>query len=86
MAREVCNLVFFKGMKLQDAVDEVIHKELEVMVTGAQLTPLQAITSATRFRSPRTLALSFSPTRHIGSTGAWIAPVQGEGELVWMEP
>ncbi len=29
VAREVCNLVFFKGMKLQDAVDQVIHKELE---------------------------------------------------------
>src|SRR3974390_729061 len=31
VAREVCNLVQFKGMKLQDAVDEVIHKELEVL-------------------------------------------------------
>jgi beta-aspartyl-peptidase (threonine type) len=29
VAREVCNLVFFKAMKLQDAVDQVIHKELE---------------------------------------------------------
>lgn len=29
VAREVCNLVQFRGMKLQDAVDEVIHKELE---------------------------------------------------------
>jgi L-asparaginase / beta-aspartyl-peptidase len=29
VAREVCNLVFFKGMKLQEAVDQVIHKELE---------------------------------------------------------
>jgi L-asparaginase / beta-aspartyl-peptidase len=29
VAREVCNLVHFKGMKLQDAVDHVIHKELE---------------------------------------------------------
>ena len=29
VAREVCNLVFYKGMKLQDAVDQVIHKELE---------------------------------------------------------
>ncbi len=29
VAREVCNLVFYKGMKLQDAVDHVIHKELE---------------------------------------------------------
>ena len=29
VAREVCNLVYFKGMKLQDAVDHVIHKELE---------------------------------------------------------
>jgi beta-aspartyl-peptidase (threonine type) len=29
VAREVCNLVYFKGMKLQDAADEVIHKELQ---------------------------------------------------------
>ena len=31
VAREVCNLVFFKGMKLQEAADEVIHKELEAL-------------------------------------------------------
>ncbi|HEX3892473.1 MAG TPA: isoaspartyl peptidase/L-asparaginase [Terracidiphilus sp.] len=29
VAREVCNLVFFKGMRVQQAADEVIHKELE---------------------------------------------------------
>lgn len=29
VAREVCNLVQFKGMPLQQAVDAVIHKELE---------------------------------------------------------
>ena len=29
VAREVCNLVYFKGMKLQDAADQVIHHELE---------------------------------------------------------
>jgi L-asparaginase / beta-aspartyl-peptidase len=29
VAREVCNLVYFRGMKLQEAADEVIHKELE---------------------------------------------------------
>ncbi|HET6170706.1 MAG TPA: isoaspartyl peptidase/L-asparaginase [Terracidiphilus sp.] len=29
VAREVCNLVQFKGMRLQQAADEVIHKELE---------------------------------------------------------
>jgi beta-aspartyl-peptidase (threonine type) len=29
VAREVCNLVRFKGMKLQQAADEVIHKELQ---------------------------------------------------------
>ena len=28
VAREVCNLVYFKGMTLQKAADEVIHKEL----------------------------------------------------------
>jgi beta-aspartyl-peptidase (threonine type) len=31
LAREVCNLVYFKGMRLQEAADEVIHKELEGM-------------------------------------------------------
>jgi beta-aspartyl-peptidase (threonine type) len=31
VAREVCDLVFFKGMKLQQAADEVIHKELEAI-------------------------------------------------------
>jgi beta-aspartyl-peptidase (threonine type) len=31
VAREVCNLVFFKGFKLQEAVDQVIHKELEAL-------------------------------------------------------
>ena len=29
VAREVCNLVQYKGMKLQQAVDTVIHKELQ---------------------------------------------------------
>jgi L-asparaginase / beta-aspartyl-peptidase len=31
VAREVCSLVFFKGMKLQDAADQVIHKELDAL-------------------------------------------------------
>jgi beta-aspartyl-peptidase (threonine type) len=31
VAREVCNLVYFRGMKLQDAADQVIHKELEAL-------------------------------------------------------
>jgi beta-aspartyl-peptidase (threonine type) len=31
VAREICNLVAFKGMKLQDAADQVIHKELEAL-------------------------------------------------------
>ena len=31
VAREICNLVYFRHMKLQDAVDEVIHKELEAL-------------------------------------------------------
>jgi L-asparaginase / beta-aspartyl-peptidase len=31
VAREVCNLVYFRHMKLQDAVHEVIHKELEAL-------------------------------------------------------
>jgi beta-aspartyl-peptidase (threonine type) len=29
VAREICNLVTFKGMRLQQAADQVIHKELE---------------------------------------------------------
>jgi beta-aspartyl-peptidase (threonine type) len=31
VAREICNLVYFKGMGLQQAADEVIHKELEAL-------------------------------------------------------
>ena len=31
VAREVCNLVYFRGMKLQDAADQVIHHELEAL-------------------------------------------------------
>ena len=31
VAREVCNLVYLKGMKLQEAADQVIHKELEML-------------------------------------------------------
>jgi beta-aspartyl-peptidase (threonine type) len=31
VAREICNLVAFKGMSLQQAADEVIHKELEAL-------------------------------------------------------
>jgi L-asparaginase / beta-aspartyl-peptidase len=31
VAREVCNLVYFKGMGLQQAADQVIHKELDAM-------------------------------------------------------
>ena len=31
VAREVCSLVQYKGMKLQQAVDEVIHKELDAI-------------------------------------------------------
>ena len=31
VAREVCNLVFFKGMTVQQAADQVIHKELETL-------------------------------------------------------
>lgn len=31
VAREVCNLVAFKGMSLQQAADQVIHKELEAL-------------------------------------------------------
>jgi beta-aspartyl-peptidase (threonine type) len=31
VAREVCNLVYFKGMPLQQAADQVIHKELDAI-------------------------------------------------------
>jgi beta-aspartyl-peptidase (threonine type) len=31
VAREICNLVTFKGMKLQQAADQVIHGELEAL-------------------------------------------------------
>jgi beta-aspartyl-peptidase (threonine type) len=31
VAREVCNLVLFKGMTVQQAADQVIHKELDVL-------------------------------------------------------
>ncbi len=31
VAREVCNLVYFKGMHLQQAADQVIHGELEAL-------------------------------------------------------
>src|ERR1035437_1862311 len=31
VAREICNLVAFKGMPLQQAADQVIHKELEAL-------------------------------------------------------
>jgi beta-aspartyl-peptidase (threonine type) len=31
VAREVCNLVYFKGLGLQQAADQVIHKELEAL-------------------------------------------------------
>ncbi len=31
VAREVCNLVYFRGMKLQAAADQVIHHELEAL-------------------------------------------------------
>lgn len=31
VAREICNLVAFKGMPIQDAADQVIHHELETL-------------------------------------------------------
>jgi len=31
VAREICNLVYFKGMPLQQAADQVIHKELDAI-------------------------------------------------------
>jgi ABC-type branched-subunit amino acid transport system substrate-binding protein len=47
---------------------------------------LAAIDSITDFETGLVPSLSFSPTRRIGSTGAWIAPVKGGREIVWVEP
>ena len=56
---------------------------------GRELTRerfLDAIDGITNFETGLVPSLSFSQTRHIGSTGAWIAAVQGGSELVWVEP
>lgn len=56
---------------------------------GRELTRerfLEAIDGIASFETGLVPSLSFSPTRHIGSTGAWIAPVKGGGEIVWVEP
>ena len=47
---------------------------------------LDALDSIEDFETGLVPALSFSPARHIGSTGAWIVPVKGGGEMVWVEP
>jgi len=56
---------------------------------GRELTRdgfLDALDGIRNFRTGLVPALSFSPARHIGSTGAWIAPVKGGGEIVWVQP
>ncbi|HYU25972.1 MAG TPA: ABC transporter substrate-binding protein [Thermoanaerobaculia bacterium] len=56
---------------------------------GRELTRerfLDAIDSITAFETGLVPSLSYSPTRRIGSTGAWIAPVKGGREIVWVEP
>lgn len=47
---------------------------------------LEAIDSITDFETGLVPSLSFSSTRRIGSTGAWITPVKGGREIVWVEP
>ncbi len=47
---------------------------------------LEALDSIGDFATGLVPRLSFSPSRRIGSTGAWIAPVKGGGEIVWVEP
>lgn len=56
---------------------------------GRELTRdgfLAALDSVRDFETGLVPKLSFSPSRHIGSTGAWIAPVGGGEEIVWIEP
>jgi hypothetical protein len=55
---------------------------------GRELTRegfLAALDGIRHFKTGLVPPLSFSSTRHIGSTGAWIAPVDGEEEMVWVE-
>jgi ABC-type branched-subunit amino acid transport system substrate-binding protein len=55
---------------------------------GRELTResfLAALDSITDFETGLVPRLSFSPARHIGSTGAWIAPVRRPGEMTWIE-
>ncbi|HEV2719863.1 MAG TPA: ABC transporter substrate-binding protein, partial [Thermoanaerobaculia bacterium] len=47
---------------------------------------LESLDSIRDFETGLVPALSFSPSRRIGSIGAWIAPVKGGGEVVWVEP
>ena len=46
---------------------------------------LECIDSISKFETGLLPPLTFSATRHIGSTGAWIAGVKGGGEMVWVE-
>jgi ABC-type branched-subunit amino acid transport system substrate-binding protein len=65
----------------------------EVMVealrrAGRELTRdgfLAALDGIRGFDTGLVPSLSFSAARHIGSTGAWIAPAGGPGEMVWVE-
>ncbi|HEY6136244.1 MAG TPA: hypothetical protein VI670_00600, partial [Thermoanaerobaculia bacterium] len=46
---------------------------------------LECIDGIEGFETGLVPPLTFSQTRRIGSTGAWIAGVQGGGEMVWVE-
>jgi ABC-type branched-subunit amino acid transport system substrate-binding protein len=55
---------------------------------GRELTRdsfLAALDGIRGFHTGLVPPLSFSATRHIGSTGAWIAPAGRPGEMVWIE-
>ena len=46
---------------------------------------LDCVDGITGFETGLVPRLTFSPTRHVGSTGAWIVNVKGGGEMVWVE-
>jgi len=47
---------------------------------------LAAIDSITAFETGLVPSLTFTPTRHVGSTGAYIVSLAPEGEVVWIDP
>lgn len=56
--------------------------------SGRELTRerlLDHIDALREFRTGLVPPLSFSATRHVGSTGAWIVPLNAATEMVWVE-